>query len=536
MKSDIFKRILAVVGMGLVISPLISKAGSQDHWYSTGTWSGPDWTDTYPRGMALGTNGLIYVVLQGANADEGKVRVVETNGSIVTNWTGFNGPWDVAISTNGLVYVGDAGNNLIKVFDHAGNAVTSWGGSGTNAGEFNGLRTVSILPSGNIVVADSGNSRIQIFDPMGGFIRQWGEVGLFDGQFHPGGIESDVGPDGLIYVNEKGYDVSTLNRANARIQVFEESGTYKTKYFEGTSQTLEPFLSCGLNEWFFYDGMNHSGARGLYAHGNESGQMRLQQMSGGYVVGHALELPDGTLLVSNGSIFVWKRYYRQFAYDPAASNDVPVPVVIRAEQRPGTTWMDIDYVVHDGDDENVAVAALAFVDGGTNYDSVVKISTLAEDTGSNLGAGLAAGVEHHLTWNVAADWSTNYANVQIEILARDGRDLMDFQFIAIPETGTNAAVTLNKSMIGEDDFRQVWMWLVATGDPNIALVSGKVVGQLAPYAGLDLTSGTETTASGRAFLFDRFNVVEASAAEKQWAVEARAIAGTESTYWVKPKP
>jgi hypothetical protein len=65
-------------------------------------------------------------------------------------------------------------------------------------------------------------------------------------------------------------------------------------------------------------------------------------------------------------------------------------------------------------------------------------------------------------------------------------------------------------------------------------VSGEVVGQTSPYTGLTLASGTSTTTDGKAFLFEMFGVVEASAGEKQQAIDARAIVGNESTYWVKP--
>ena len=50
----------------------------------------------------------------------------------------------------------------------------------------------------------------------------------------------------------------------------------------------------------------------------------------------------------------------------AATNVPPTPVVLSAVQRPGTTFMDIDYRVNDPDDATVQTAALAFVNGGTS--------------------------------------------------------------------------------------------------------------------------------------------------------------------------
>ena len=528
MKRRIFSMMVAA-GMGLMALPLMSGASPQDHWDQVATWTGADWTGTQPRGMALGTNGLVYIALEGA----GEIRVVETNGTIVTNWSGFSGPQDVAVATNGLVYVCDTGNNRIKVFDQAGNAVTSWGGAGTNDSEFNAPSTVSILRSGNLVVADSGNRRIQIFDPMGGFIRKWGEEGTLAGQFNDV-IEAEVGVDDLIYVIEPVW-------AESRVQKFDELGGYANTYYcaMGTS------ISRGLRDLFYLSSCI-PGSWGFGPRDPVSGDLLdiLSRTDDDRGAVHVLEIQTGILLVSfsgSGSVSVYRRYYRQSAYNPDVSNNVPVPVVFKAEQRPGTAWMDVDYVVYDGNDTNVTVAALAFVDGRSDFGSIIKVSTLAENTGTNLGPGIASGVEHHLTWDVAADWNTNYANVQIEILAHDQRDLLDMHLVTIPAVGTNAELTINQSMISDADLANTWTWWVATNDPAIGLVSGSVVGVSAPYAGVTLATRDGTTAAGRAFLFQRLGGVEASAEEKQRALDARAIAieedpDAEQSYWFKPIP
>lgn len=531
--------------MGL---PVFSYAGPQDHWFYVTKWTNYNG----PMGMALGTNGLIFI----AEMEAGRVRVINTNGVTLTNWTGVSSPRDVAVSTNGLVYVCDSGNHMVKVFDHAGNFVNSWGGLGTNDGQFDTPTTIGVLRSGNIVVADAGNSRIQIFNPMGVFIRKWGEPGVFDGQFHPPYrdlmIEAEVGSDGLIYVSEP------PAQDYPRIQVFDETGVFQRKvyYCYFWSLDFSTSLSAGL-QCFFLPRIGMVDIDLYYvltAVNFYSDAEYLDWIVAGDEVGggpgisnrHALELPDGTLLVSryytpacgssSSDVLVYKRYYRQRAYNPDMTNDVPIPVIIKAEQRSGTTWMDIDYIVYDGDDTNVSVAALAFLNGGTDLNSVLKLKSFVENTGTNLGENITCGVEHHLTWNVAADVSTNYANLQIEILARDTRDLIDFHFVTIPAHSTNAELTINRSALNPEDFLHVWMWLIATDDPDVELVSGKVTGRTPPYTGLVLASGTTTTVHGLAFLCNRMNVIPVSSAEKELAINARAITGEESTYWVKPKP
>lgn len=519
--------VVLVMAVSVIMWPCSAKAGPQDQWHPVTNWVG----FSSSMGMALGTNGLIYIAEAGAN----RIRVVDTNGVTRASWTGFDGPSDVATSSDGFVYVCDSGNDLIRVFDHAGVAVTNWGGSGTADGKFSSPKTVSILRSGNVVVADAGNYRIQIFTPMGVFVRKWGRQGEFEGQFHSG-LQTEVGVDNLIYANEDALFAWPAYRA--RVQAFDESGSYIRTFSDDDDRSgVSPYISRGLNALFFSRGFGF-GTYGFYAHGGSGGTDMLQCLDGDYFAnGHVLELSDGTLVVSTGDqLNIFRRYYRQYSYNPVFANSVPVPAVMKAEQRTGTTWMDIDYIVYDGNDSSLTVGALAFTNGGSDLNSVVKVCSLVENTSTNIGPNMTTGVMHHLTWNVAADLNSEYANVQVEVFAKDTRELMDFHFVTIPATGTNTALTINKSALGDADFLNIWMWLIATGDPTITLVNGTVLGLEGAYATQVLASGASTTAKGRAFVFERLHVAEVTADEMKLAVDARAISGDESTYWVKTQP
>ena len=77
-------------------------------------------------------------------------------------------------SADGRIYVLDAGNARIQVFDLEGNYITQWGRKGSDEGEFdfgNGsvpedfAGSVAVDDEGNIYVADVGNGRIQKFAP-----------------------------------------------------------------------------------------------------------------------------------------------------------------------------------------------------------------------------------------------------------------------------------------------------------------------------------------------------------------------------------
>jgi len=60
-------------------------------------------------------------------------------------------------------------NNRVAKFNRDGNFVKSWGQTGSAQGQFNGVRGIASDASGNIYVADAGNQRIQVFDGEGNF-------------------------------------------------------------------------------------------------------------------------------------------------------------------------------------------------------------------------------------------------------------------------------------------------------------------------------------------------------------------------------
>lgn len=84
---------------------------------------------------------------------------------------GFHLPTDVAFDKAGNTYVADGmgRNNRIAVFNKDGNWVTGWGKTGSGNGEFKTVKGIVIDANGNVYVADAGNNRIQVFDGKGTF-------------------------------------------------------------------------------------------------------------------------------------------------------------------------------------------------------------------------------------------------------------------------------------------------------------------------------------------------------------------------------
>jgi NHL repeat-containing protein len=88
----------------------------------------------------------------------------------------------VAWDKDGNIYVADgvavgAGNARVAKFDKDGHFIKSWGQRGSEVGQFNSLRGIALDAQGNVYVADAGNRRIQVFDGDGNPKAQITNVG-----------------------------------------------------------------------------------------------------------------------------------------------------------------------------------------------------------------------------------------------------------------------------------------------------------------------------------------------------------------------
>ncbi|HLK48564.1 MAG TPA: peptidyl-alpha-hydroxyglycine alpha-amidating lyase family protein [Bryobacteraceae bacterium] len=90
----------------------------------------------------------------------------------------FQRPTDVAWDSTGNIYVADGlGNARVAKFDKTGKFIKSWGSRGAAQGQFNGVRGIAIDAQNNVYVADAGNKRIQVFDGDGNFKSQIADIG-----------------------------------------------------------------------------------------------------------------------------------------------------------------------------------------------------------------------------------------------------------------------------------------------------------------------------------------------------------------------
>jgi DNA-binding beta-propeller fold protein YncE len=91
--------------------------------------------------------------------------------------THMNQPNDVAIASNGDLYVSDGyGNNRVVVFDKNGKFLRAWGKLGQGPGEFSQPHSIVLDSKGRVYVADRNNARIQVFDGKGKFLTEWRNI------------------------------------------------------------------------------------------------------------------------------------------------------------------------------------------------------------------------------------------------------------------------------------------------------------------------------------------------------------------------
>ncbi len=178
---------------------------------------------TGPRAVAVSPQGQLYV----SDAANHRIQIFDQNGAFLKQWGGQagNGPgqfgdeiWGIAVSESGKVYLSDTWNHRVQIFDEDGNYLSEFGafadaqGDATAfPGSFWGPRDIVIDADGNLYVADTGNKRIQKFSAAGEFLGAWGGGGVTPGHFEePTSLAIDA--DGNIYVAD------TWNR---RVQKFD---------------------------------------------------------------------------------------------------------------------------------------------------------------------------------------------------------------------------------------------------------------------------------------------------------------------------
>ena len=158
----------------------------------------------HPRGVAISTDGLLYVTHSyGVDVmkDDGVFMQRIGHGTL-------NQPWDVAVH-KGEVFVADTSNHHVAVFSQDGEHIRTIGSQGTGPGQFNIPTGVAISPDGELYVSDRSNGRVQVLTPQGVYIREFGK----------GQLSS---PQKLLFSRDK--HVLVADQLNSRVAVFNQDG------------------------------------------------------------------------------------------------------------------------------------------------------------------------------------------------------------------------------------------------------------------------------------------------------------------------
>lgn len=177
----------------------------------------PDWTTDYVSSVAVGRNGLVYLLHRNLRVDP--VIALDQNGRTVRSWGRglYTNPHSIRLDPDGNIWTVDSGSSTVLKFTPEGKQLLRF-----EVGEVphstSGVRGAADIAfaGGRIFIADGyGNARVIEYDGQGKRIRVWGTAGTGTGQFHL--PHSIVARDGVLYV---------ADRQNGRIQRFTLDGKY----------------------------------------------------------------------------------------------------------------------------------------------------------------------------------------------------------------------------------------------------------------------------------------------------------------------
>ena len=183
------------------------------------------------------------------------VIVVDREGNIIEEWTQwddlFKRPHSIYISPydpQKHVWVVDDHTHAIYKFTNDGSQLVQTIGTpnvaGADATHFNRPTFMAWMPDGSFYVADGYNgTRVAKFDVNGEFLLDFGMAGEGGEETRPGymnnvhGVAVDV-ETGRVFVND---------RANHRIQIFDENGTYLSEWKINVRPSSLHFVQIGAD-------------------------------------------------------------------------------------------------------------------------------------------------------------------------------------------------------------------------------------------------------------------------------------------------
>ena len=189
-----------------------------------------------PVDVALDSQGIMYVANRAGpeiplRMPYKRISVCTVDEEFLGEFgTGGTGPGEfwwpsaLALDSTDRLYLADEALNRITVFSTDGEVVGMWGEPGSGKGQLSRPSGMVVDWDDNILIADSGNNRIQKFTTEGEFVQSWGVLGQAEGCFNtPWGLALDR--EGNVYVSDWGNDrIQKMTSDGRFIRQFPESG------------------------------------------------------------------------------------------------------------------------------------------------------------------------------------------------------------------------------------------------------------------------------------------------------------------------
>ncbi|MFC1782774.1 SUMF1/EgtB/PvdO family nonheme iron enzyme [Planctomycetota bacterium] len=143
-----------------------------------------------PLDIAIDSNGNIYVTENWNH----RVQKFTQNGTFMNKWFGnvlLDYPVGIAIDSSDYVYVIDYKQHRIQKFTENGSFVTMWGSYGSNEEQLNQPYGIAVDALGNVYAAEHLNHRVQKFTPAYGTVKAYQKISDTEGNFGPVLMDDD---------------------------------------------------------------------------------------------------------------------------------------------------------------------------------------------------------------------------------------------------------------------------------------------------------------------------------------------------------
>ena len=177
------------------------------------------WRIDEPSSVAVGKDGVYYVLQRGAAADP--VVAFDSDGSVLRSWGSglYTIPHSIRVDPAGDIWTVDSGNSQVYKFSPQGEQLLhiDVGEMPDVEGQWRGTSDIAFAKDGNLLIADGyGNARILEYTPDGRRVHEFGKSGTQPGELRlPHAVEIDERD--IVYVGD---------RENGRIQRFTRQGEF----------------------------------------------------------------------------------------------------------------------------------------------------------------------------------------------------------------------------------------------------------------------------------------------------------------------